>query len=304
MDKSKFFYNKNGYLALIFIGKTITFFRYKYDRKPFVSEEFEEFMSHVLQYFYENRNSLNFDLKVNALSAEEATQFNEIQILVFTYVVYILNKILIQSTEFRKLFVMNNCLEIVLLFFSDNDFITKNKKTFIRDPASPTEFPVYLAMILTNTLSTCDDCRHKWNSLNAANVLLKIDKTNGEDFYNQVIFILAFLLDDKKLESFVEIDAKMIEYIQTELISAKNDFDKNNLQRMPTQIIINNKSFNTHVHLIQSGRTASFYIIEILEWLYKLSVNEKVKVKIYFNQSIHSCFKTFLEKGNYNFKNK
>ena len=294
--------DKKCYSSLLLIGKTIYSHSENIDYPFFVQSRFDNVISNYLNEIFKIRLDMDFQTRIDWRNAENAVRRNEILAQIFTYVIYITNEILIRSFELCSLFVQNNGLCLCLEFLKDNAFLNKNKYVKIIDSGNPLGIADSFTMIMANLVCTCDEQKHKWKSLNAADILLKITNSNSlaRLKYNSY-FTLAHLLDDNQIETLVENDELnlILGSILKCLLTAHNDYEENKLNRLSIQINFKGKPIECRIHHVNRGDGISTSIRDILVCLYKLAVNDTSKCAIYFDENVKGCFRIFLEKGKF-----
>ena len=145
--------NGNGYDALDFIGKTMTYFYGDIDYDIFTQNEFDEIFSVLLDFFYTHRNEINFNLIVRLFEAQNAQNLDEIQIHSFRNLICILNQVISNSNKMRVNFVKQyKGLEICLMFLNDQQFLSKNMNAKIYEYANPVDLADFFIIIIGNKI--------------------------------------------------------------------------------------------------------------------------------------------------------
>jgi len=150
-------------------------------------------------------------------------------------------------------------------------------------------------MIITNLAQrTCDDQKHVWKSLNAAQILFNIPEVNSNHTF-------AYLLDDKEIETLFKQNKMkpILDEFFGILIKASVNFKEDNLYRISKEINFKGKSIKCEYHHERGVDDVLTGMVGVLLCLYKFSVNDSIKLAIYFNENVKDCLKTFLEKGNF-----
>ena len=291
--------DKKSYSSLFLIGKTLNSNSDDVDFGIFVKKRFDQVISNYLNEILKIRSSIDFQTKIDWKMAETATDRNEILAQTFTYVIDITNEIVQSSVEFCSLFVENDGLHLCLEFLRDQVFLNKNENVKIMS-GHPISIADFLTMIIANLANrTCDEQKHKWKSLNAAEILIKIGEVNPATRLNSY-YTLAYLLDDKQIEHLFEQNKMkvILDALLRLLVKASINFKENDCQRFYIQIIFKGKSMKYDVHHVIRDDGILTSIGGVLMRLYKLSVNDSIKLAIYFDENAKDCFKVILEKGN------
>ena len=144
---SRLFDDTDGYCALIFIAKSLDFFKDSIQHDLFVSNDFEDFFSILLAHFYHYRYHIDFAHIIDIVNAEHVTDRKEIQMQVFTNLLFITNQLLNMSKKMRVHFV-NKGLDTCLLWLKDQTFMENTRSCKIFDFGDPNLIADYLTMIV------------------------------------------------------------------------------------------------------------------------------------------------------------
>ena len=294
--------DNESYISLVLIGKTLLNENLEhFEFGIFVQNRFDQVISNYLKEIFKIRESIDFQTKIDWKTAEYASNLNEIIAQTFSYIIEITEKILFNSVEFAYLFVKNDGLRFCLDFLNDDKFMIQNKH--IKVDFSPRlnllSISDYMTMLITNLKSTYDESKQIWSNLNASDILLKIAKINAATRLNSYV-ILAFILDDKQIEAlFEKNEMTMILNSFIQLISkASESFKLKDFDRTITEIDFKGIPVKCEIHLIERGDGISCTLLEVLECLFKLAVNDSIKVSIYFQGNFKNCLRNLLENGN------
>ena len=288
-DISKLFKDLNANDALQSIVSIIG--RYEFNANWTESKGFETFLANLTNYFYQIRNDLNFDTNANIKNVE----LNKKLVLTLANMMYMQNLIFRQSKKFCIEFVQKQGLKAYFSFLKDENFISKNKNTLLVD-FSDDAFGLldYLALNLSSlSFKTADDLKDIWSSFDPVKTLLNLAKIK-ESTLSDSYMALCQILDDKQIESLTEIHS-IADLMSNSLKKCSKNFDNN--ERSKRQIIFKGKPIDCSVQVVTSDDNVSTSMIVLLECLYKLSVNDKLKNDIYFRCGMKDCFSTFITKG-------
>ena len=286
--------DRKSFLSLVSIGKTIFDHGVDVDFGIFAQKRFDKVISNYLSEILKIRSSINFQTQIDWDIAETVIDRNEILEQTFTYVLKITNLILVHSVEFCSYFVENNGLRLCLESFNDQNFVKKITNAKSND-GSLIRLSDILSMIITNLAQrTCDDQKHVWKSLNAAQILFNIPEVNSNHTF-------AYLLDDKEIETLFKQNKMkpILDEFFGILIKASVNFKEDNLYRISKEINFKGKSIKCEYHHERGVDDVLTGMVGVLLCLYKFSVNDSIKLAIYFNENVKDCLKTFLEKGNF-----
>ena len=287
------------YNSLISIGY-IVIYDQDHDCDIFVQQRFDQVISNYFNEIFKIRTEIDFHTKLGENLARTAVDRNEILAQTYNFVFAITNRIFIGSVEFCTLFVKNDGLRLFLQFLKDEDFLNKNNEAKIIDSGDPMVISDDLTLLLTNLVSrTCDEQNDIWKSLNVTEILFKICEINPTTRLNSY-YTLAYLLDDKQIEKLFEQNKmkSILDALLSLLIKASVNFKENLFDRMTHELNFKGKPIKYEVHLVKRDNANFFFISEVLQVLYKLSVNDLIKQAIYFDDNVKDCFKIFFEKGN------
>ena len=287
--------DKKCYSSLLLIGKILNSNSIYVDFDIFAQARFDQVIANYLREILRIRASIDFQTKLDWQHAETALERNEILAQTFTYVIDITNEIVQCSMEFCALFVEYDGLRLCLDFLADQVFLNKNEnvKILFGRPVGITDF---LTMIIANLANrTCDEQKHLWKSFNAAEILLKIADVNINAHYT-----LVYLLDDKEIESLFEQNQMkpIFDALLRLLIEASGKFRENDFQRLTIQINFKGRTLKYDIHHVSRDDGVLTSLGGVLVRLYKLAVNDLIKVAIYFDHNAKDCLKAILEKGN------
>ena len=294
--------DKKSYSSLILIGKTLYDHSENVDFEVFIKNSFDQVILNYWKEIFKIRMNIDFKTKIDWRNAETAIEKNEILVQTFNFLFFITTQILIRSVGLCFLFVQNDGLRLCLELLNDKAFIIKNKDVKVGIQSNPLDITEYISALIIQHLvvNTCDELKHVWTSLNAAEVLFEIAKVNSTNRLNSY-FSLAYLLDDKQIEKLAEEnEMKLIlnSFIKL-IIKASESFKKNDFRRIIKEVNFKGKPIKCDIHYIEREDGIWNSVTGILNCLYQLAVNDKIKFVIYSEENFKNYFKIFLEKGNF-----
>jgi hypothetical protein len=194
-------------------------------------------------------------------------------------------------------FAQKQGLKAYLSFLNDEKFCQKNINTILVDFSDdPFGLLDFLALNLSSlSIKTADDLKQIWSSFDSVKILLNLAKLKSSTL-SDAYTTLCYILDDKQIESLTEIHL-IADLISGSLRKCSKDFDNNIDRRIKRQIIFKGKPINCSVQVFRSEANVDTSMIVLLESLYRLSVNDKLKNDIYFRCDMKNCFKSFLKNG-------
>jgi hypothetical protein len=257
----------------------------------------EKFISRLISYFYTIHNELNFDLKIDLSTAEDIIDLEQKRVTVFCLLLYMTNIIMMNSIHLCVQFSLNGFLKAYFQFLSDKDFLEKNSKKIFNMWSREANPINYMVMNVLALSKACDENKSIWVDLGSINILLKVcqlKESTQKDGYLAIINIA----DDKQIESLIEMKT-VKNSILSELEKTVQNFNADLFSRYNRQIQFQGKTINCSVHCIAQVNQTTMSIIVILRGLYKLSINEKMKNQLYFEDALKSRLKVIILKGNF-----
>lgn len=303
-QSSEIFVNKNAYNAFI---QLINIIRFKtYDLKELIVNNFEEFISNLLTHMFTLRGELDFSVNIDRVfndsfyeAALALTDLNERRILVFACLLWSTNQLFRSSNEFCSKFLLKQGAKAFLLYISDESFVNQNKNVKLNDFTANQSDPIEYMTLNISILSakTCAEYKHVWLELDVVQPLLRIAKLN-ESKMLRAYSALSYILDDTLIEGLAEIHS-VIDTISKYLNKCKKDFKADRFFRLKQQIVLRSgMQLDGLVHFAKIDNSETLSGIHgLLECLFNLSVNDKLKSDIYFKNGMKSCLKTILQKG-------
>lgn len=296
-DPSEIFFDSRGYNAFIFAGKSVVYLGKEIDFTDLLHKNFEKFLSKLLNHFFVINRILNFNVNSDSYYAESDIDLNTKRIHAFGYTLLITNLAAIYSKEFCIKFSLHGGLKAYFQFLKDEHFVLKHKNSKISDlTGTPLDILDYLTLnILSLSTITCAEDKNLWIELDAVNTLLKIARFKESSSLDAFITILL-VIDDKQIENLNELHV-IVQKITLILEQCKKDFESNNFERKPMQILFKSKSFDYQVHRMKGPNSIYTSVVLLLDCLSKLAVNDKIKNDLYFKYDVKGCLKSLLKKG-------
>ncbi len=296
-EPSKIFKFANRFNALIFIGKTI-YHNLEISYGVFAAKHFDVFMAKLMLYLFEIHHELDLNIQIEPERAEDSIDNDEKRILLLSYLLYIINIITRRSKDFCVQFVEHDGLKACLLFLSDDKFIRKNRNAKINNLTGfPLDLINYVTLnILNLSIKTCEYQREIWLDLESVKILLNAASVQKSALLN-AYWSIVYIVSDQQIENLKDIYS-IVNLLVRLLIQCNNDMTEDLFDREDRQIEFNGKILDIEVHVVKDENFVSTSLTGLLECLYKLSLNEKLKSEIYVKHDIKHCLKSFLSKGN------
>jgi len=292
--------DRQCYLSLLNIYNIIEKKHELIDFDVFAKNRFDQVIANYLKELFKVRMSIDFQTKFIFNDAQvAASERNEVLVKTLLCVNTIANVISLRSVEICSLFVEHECLQLWLEFLKDELFLNKNKDAgFELSGVYESVIDNFLMNISLLALASCDEQKHKWKSLNAATILLNVADVNQSTRSNS-FNALALLLDDKQIEALFEQNKMklILDSILEYVIQTSVNFNMNMFERRTFEIKFKGKPIKCEIHYEFDENGRAKFIHGVLQRLYKLSVNDSIKLAIYFDANIKEGLKTILEKG-------
>ena len=293
---SKVFEDQNGFNAFCFLTYAIAYkskFVYEFlDSKNFVDLLIKIF--HYLSSFY---NDLNFDKISNLLNAEALIDINEKQAKLFCMFLYTINIYASGSVSFSLNFVTKGGLKCCLNILNDEQFLTKNLKVRVDFFNVKLDLIEFITMNIAGLSKYCDDDKRIWTELDSINILIKIANLK-ESARNPSYNAILNIADDKQLETLTEMNKIKLLFLGR-LEKIAEHFTKNTLRRETRQYIIKGETTNCVIHIITLENGSTMPMLSNLKHIYKLSINEKMRNELYYENNLLKHLKSILSKANY-----
>ena len=212
-------------------------------------------------------------------------------------VAYSSNLIMSNNLKFKFGFQKSNGLKAYLSFLRDEEFVQKNLNLSMNPFRSATLYILdYITLNLSVLSNNSEDYRVKWHEMDAIDILLKTATTKSTTLdycYNTILYIAT----DKQIETLTEIH----DYSNT-LISrveaTSNDFINDRFNRQKRQILEEDGIVNIEVHCVRDSNNLFTPIRGVLNSLYIIAVNDKLKQQLYFDTKLKEYLKVIIRKGN------
>jgi hypothetical protein len=293
-DASRIIESQSGYEAIFLIAKYVAFQTNNISYEIFFDKGMHQIYGNILYRLYELYPTYDFTKdKISASNPTPEANYNEKCITTFCMTTYACNLIMSNLLKFKLYFQKSRGLEAYLKMLGDASFVEKNVNLTMNPFNSAVLYIIdYLTLNLSSLSINCQDYKEIWYDLNSVNILLKIQRIRptAKDYCLNTILNVA---TDKQLETLTEIE----EYSENLLEKVKkmaSELNSGKEERQQRQILSENGV--TKVNIIctkDSNKIFTSYIV-VFNGLYNLSINDKLKLKIY---SLKNEFKIILSKG-------
>lgn len=201
------------------------------------------------------------------------------------------------SVKFARESLINDGLEAHFCFLKNTTFIQQALRTnFMKDDNLIFNLADYLILNVYIYSKNCEENLNKWIELDALSTLINLAKLKP-DTQIQVFLTVANIATDKQIEDISDIP-EVLDLIQKKISLIAQSFREKNFDRYPRQIIDDNKIVDVNVHCISQSNGLKCSLLVFLSGLYRLSVNDKIRSKIYFENNFKHNLKTILFEGN------
>jgi hypothetical protein len=256
----------------------------------------EKSLADLFMHLFEKRADLDFGEQPALWGSSRPEKLGQNYAFTLRYLLYMANVLVLNSVTFSINFCKQNGLAAHITFLSDTEFTSKHNETLITMFANPISLIEYFTMNVSSFSKHCDENKQIWTELNSVQVLLDIVKAKESTKYDSYVAI-ANLASDKQLEEITEIHSIIGNLIES-LKAIQDCFSKDKIVRADRQVVENNQKLKCKVAITYQENKTTISILVILQGLYKLAINEKVRNQIYFEYHFKDIVKPILAKGN------
>jgi hypothetical protein len=299
---AELFADKIAINAYLFIAKLIAYESNCFDYTPFEEHNFEIFVSKLMTHFCGLRSELDFEqqkaeMSMHLLVDQILENVEEIKNLVLKCSIFITNLVPAHSVRFARNFPKVGGLKGYLEFLNDDEFVANNLDTkLLMWDKKETMLVEYCILNVGSLSKHCEDQKRTWLRLNTVAILLKMSKLKPSFKYLSYTGITN-VADDEQIEQLEEIQ-DYAEMQVDRLQKLHNSLISTHFKRDVRQIFENNLKYDCEMLTLVLPNNISTSIYNILQGLYKLSINNKMKDDIFFKLNAKEYLKTFLVKGN------
>ena len=291
------------YHAIYYIGRklNLTHLLHKIDFNIFLEKKCDQILGHILSYLYKINQKLDFKKVGKIASLTEPIKrpnSNEKSCSIFCYSFFIINKIIARSILFNLKFQSSLGLKSIFQFLNDEQFVLKNLK-ITQNVFESGEMSILDDIVLNVLLMSknSDEFKTIWiDELNAVNILLKLAKIKPHGL-DDIFLTVINIADDKQIETLNEIKVIALTLIEQFNICVA-DFTSESLVRKKRQVV---EDFNikiVEVHCIKYKAESIVSMISIFDSLYRLAINDKTRLDLYFEYNLKTNLKCILFMGN------
>jgi hypothetical protein len=297
-DVRPIFDDEIGLLAFFSVGKCIAYETDICDFELIESTGYDVFLGNMMSNFYELRHELDFSAQSHEMyHAQKATDLKEKQTLCLRYTLYMINITILQMGSFGKNFPNTNGLKAHLAILNDDEFIGKNLTTTMGMWTNKNMSLIeYLVLNVASLSKFCEEQKQKWIDLHAVNVLLKASKKLPSCAFDSYSAITNVANDDQ-IEKLDEIN-EYANMLGVKLKKFHDCFESDKVTRATRQIFENNKRISCEIVVVYEANKTTTSLFVILQGLYKLAINNKMKSDIYFTLHGKEYLKMIILKGN------
>jgi cell division FtsZ-interacting protein ZapD len=292
----KVFDDQNSFNAACFVCLTAAYKSKKEIYECFDSKNCADLIKNFFEYFNTIQNEIIFENNVIFNNPHNLKNIEQKRASLFCMLQYAINIYMMNSINFCIKFSKNGGLNSSLKFLSDDIFLQKNLKINVQFLSRSSNVIEFNVLNITALSKACEEEKKVWIELDAINILLKtskIDQSLKSDSYSGIINIA----DDKQLETLPEMKEVKISIIQR-LEKIASDFENGVLDRKTRQMNLKGDTINCQVHSIKVENGSFTSLIFILKLLYKLSINEKMRNELYYENNLLKHLKSILLKAN------
>ena len=247
----------------------------------------------ILSKLYEKKDSIEFDYLIDPMDQTFISDPSKRYGRILSYCFYAINLLVLKSIYFSKNIEI---LKLQLNFIKDENFLAKHLNSEINYFSRVLGIFDILALNMSSMSKTCEDIIDKWNELNVADALLNLGAKNESAKLDSYLCLIN-IYDDKKIETIPEVQYVLNKLIDM-IVTTDKDFNDGQINRLERQITINNQTRIANIYVQKYSKGTNISLYAIIYSLYRLSVNNTMKKKVYFQFEIKRYLKSILEKCN------
>ena len=293
--------DQEAYEALFYIAKKLARSMLVVDLNLLVEKNCCELYSKLLLYLNFISSKLDFSKDVVVLdNANTNTTLDERRTSIFgciTYSIYmILNKLM--DCKFANRFQNNHGIDSLILFLKDTDFLNRNLNLNI-NPIGAGDIGIIdeLVFCLEALSQISDDFKQIWHELDAINVLFRVSSLKEAVYFN-CYRTIANIANDQQLEEISNINDTIFLKLIEKFYKYTHNYRTHQIQLRNLKIFEDNKFKTITTHFISDKKGSKIPTYTILNCLYKLVLNDKLKLKLFYNTGFRENLKESLPKIN------
>lgn len=249
-------------------------------------------LANILEHLCAVKNEIVFENCKPRLSKRntyyKSTSFNERLIYWIECLNSLFNKLFYVSVEYRRYFTQNNnnnkppYLSIFIDFIKDDTFLSKYMQF-------DSGFDGFINTI-QNLSINAEECKDVWNNLKSVEILLNFARYYSK-WSLQSYGTISVIASDRDIEKLDEINVLIDKFVELTLkcIESKETYQAN-YQDVDQQVVIVMQCFTSNGY---------FFIIDVfLESLYRLAVNQKLKMYIFKKSDFIESLKKLIYESN------
>ena len=201
-----------------------------------------------------------------------------------------------RSKEFKYKFYDCKGFEAMLSYISDETFVKNctrfkfpNTKRVNSNEQPGVRFLRAIIGTMNNVSKIADDVKQSMNKLNAAQIIMKFAINMKEYLSHRMSAYMAAanILNDNEIETLP--DTKLVVHDIISLISVCSNALKTKKGIQRDMVTIDGKNERRETVFIVSTNLSNYHIIELLQVLYKIAVNDTIKMELFdsFKLSVH-----------------
>jgi len=258
----------------------------------FTEKNCHELFAQIINYLYSIRNELDLsEEKLDTQSLVENPSINSRRLFIFEWITFIINSILSKSLVFGFDFSWTKGFETLISIIKDLDFVEK---------IANSKFPIILFLIPANLnwmSKNADGSIKRWQDLDVINALLGLidifpTQTRKTALYSTIINIA----NDKQLETIGEIQ-KSIEAFNELLLLAVREHKEKIVYRDLREFQSEDKIVKKYMVQIINHKKEPYSLTSVFLAFYRVAINDKIKLCIYFDLKIKDSLKIILNNG-------
>jgi hypothetical protein len=297
-EMKAFFYNTIDQKALYFIANYQgNGLREEDDFEKYAKVNFDQFLAKLLNSLSYIRNELDFskqEEKIDLIDDPSADLAMRLTLALRFTLWLVRTAVADGNPEFRDSFCVNNGLKGLLKLLDDANFLDRNLNTkLVMFGDSKIPFLDILIKCLAELSKYCDDVKQCWRELDVINLIKSLlHKLPGTAFY--CLTVITNLADDSHIEKLQEIGifkGMLIERLKV----ISEQYESANVRTNWLTVYENKMRVHTQFVYFTEANGGETSLYDILNSLYKLALNENMKVELYFDLNCKIYIKSILK---------
>jgi hypothetical protein len=261
----------------------------------FTEKKCHELFAQIINYLFTIRNELDLsEENLDTQSFIENPSINSRRLFIFEWIIIIINSVLSKSFKFGVEFIWTIGLDALVSILKDLKF----SKILIEKDIQKNTSVIPLCVSNINWMSkVCENSLKRWQDLDIINVLLRfIDILTWKAVKISAYGAIINIANDKQLETISGIQ-KSIEAFNDLLLFAVGEHKENIVYRDLREFKSEEKIVKKYLVQIINHKKEPFSLTSVFLAFYRVAINDKIKLCIYFDLKIKDSLKIILNNG-------